>query len=682
MPEDVVPRNNSFTHDVLILGLIERGQGSKAGIYDETLVLDDTRAAFLGPLMVQLAKRRIKEDKLWDFTAASFLKKWRQAVEIMQISDVAHSPYQNRRGGCERCSNRFPHCQLCGPEPTGPAGLVVLRCTYCDPLYVLEPMPFGEDPSGRCVSDGPIEFSSPVYHVYKDQQNVTLVVQRSIYALRAEFARPITVLASPVSIPGELASFEATVANLTFGVDESQMIPVDGSQAWNYSQQLTARFQERIELPIKIFDDVSFHPEYRYFDVELVLPPEQLMGHQGPLHPFVSLRQQETHQAWMMPQNVYRAPILDREDVLSKARVYIWDYPEATAAQTFCTGDCQSWMSRTLVGFVRSVIINARTFDNQPITVSTQIRKDPHFIIKYLPRGEGNEEPQKTLALLTLPEAQRRDDACLTVKDVKKYCIQSVDGVSIYRHRLLLEDEVLDDTKQLPLELWPLDLQLLVCPFHSPDANTIREFRAAVRSGEDAALEALLKKGIDPNLPGERWHGGSALQLASSNGSVEMVRMLLEATSDPNMADHEGKSPLLVASNKGYLEIVRCLLEMDADANLANCNDNTPLWVASWKGHLEVVRSLLKFKANHRKVNHNVESALWVASEHGHLKVVQLLIDAEAHVDSCDYNNTSPLWVASWKGHREVVDLLLQSKANQHLMDKVFGATPLWVARS
>ena len=28
------------------------------------------------------------------------------------------------------------------------------------------------------------------------------------------------------------------------------------------------------------------------------------------------------------------------------------------------------------------------------------------------------------------------------------------------------------------------------------------EFRSAVRSGEDAALEALLKEGIDPNLPG------------------------------------------------------------------------------------------------------------------------------------------------------------------------------------
>ena len=26
-----------------------------------------------------------------------------------------------------------------------------------------------QDPSGRCVSDGPIEFSSPVYHVYKER---------------------------------------------------------------------------------------------------------------------------------------------------------------------------------------------------------------------------------------------------------------------------------------------------------------------------------------------------------------------------------------------------------------------------------------------------------------------------------------------------------------------------------
>lgn len=62
------------------------------------------------------------------------------------------------------------------------------------------------------------------------------------------------------------------------------------------------------------------------------------------------------------------------------------------------------------MGFQRSVRINARTYDQQPITVSTDIRKspgdfepltwlrDPHFIIKYLPRGEGNEDRKEMLA--------------------------------------------------------------------------------------------------------------------------------------------------------------------------------------------------------------------------------------------------------------------------------------------
>ncbi|CAE7731610.1 wif1 [Symbiodinium sp. CCMP2592] len=311
---------------------------------------------------------------------------------------------------CERCSNVFPHCQLCGPEPTGPDGKVVLRCTHCDPLFVLEPVAFGEDPTARCVSDGPIEFSSPVYHVYKDQGNVTLVVQRSIYALRPEFARPITVIvrtrdgtakSSSMMYGGEFASYEATVANVTFGVDESVMIPVEGSMASNFSEALTARFHERIELPILIFDDVVYHPEYRYFDVELVLPPEYLIGHQGPLYPFVPTRQHETEQAWMMPQNVYRAPVLDRQDVLSIARIYIWDHVEATAINTWCQGDCRQWQSKTLVGDARNVLIQARTFDDQPITPPTSIRPDPHFIIKYLPRGEGNEESVGTITTAT-----------------------------------------------------------------------------------------------------------------------------------------------------------------------------------------------------------------------------------------------------------------------------------------
>ena len=45
------------------------------------------------------------------------------------------------------------------------------------PWYMEAPFGIGfatwQDPSGRCVSDGPIEFSSPVYHVYKAKQGKT-----------------------------------------------------------------------------------------------------------------------------------------------------------------------------------------------------------------------------------------------------------------------------------------------------------------------------------------------------------------------------------------------------------------------------------------------------------------------------------------------------------------------------
>lgn len=67
----MVARNREFHHDVIVLGPLERGESSKVGIYDETLVLDDARATWLGPLLVALAKDKLKKGgadaNLWSF---------------------------------------------------------------------------------------------------------------------------------------------------------------------------------------------------------------------------------------------------------------------------------------------------------------------------------------------------------------------------------------------------------------------------------------------------------------------------------------------------------------------------------------------------------------------------------------------------------------------------------------
>lgn len=105
-PVDVVPRAPGHNFDVLILNPIERGETSKAGIFDETLILDDSRAPWLGELLNQLAARRSKEvgegGQLWPFTARKYLETWRQCVRALEVEDVAETPYQNRHGGASR----------------------------------------------------------------------------------------------------------------------------------------------------------------------------------------------------------------------------------------------------------------------------------------------------------------------------------------------------------------------------------------------------------------------------------------------------------------------------------------------------------------------------------------------------------------------------------------------------
>ena len=105
MAEDVVAPNQEFNHAVIILEPLERGESSKVGIYDEVLVLDDKRAPWLPKLVLKHAQSRMSttEDRLlWSFNAAGYLKKWRQAVQMLGMEEIAVSPYQNRHGGASR----------------------------------------------------------------------------------------------------------------------------------------------------------------------------------------------------------------------------------------------------------------------------------------------------------------------------------------------------------------------------------------------------------------------------------------------------------------------------------------------------------------------------------------------------------------------------------------------------
>jgi ankyrin repeat protein len=114
-----------------------------------------------------------------------------------------------------------------------------------------------------------------------------------------------------------------------------------------------------------------------------------------------------------------------------------------------------------------------------------------------------------------------------------------------------------------------------------------------------------------------------------------------------------GKSAIRLASKNGHVEVVKLLLnDPRVDPSAEN---NYAIRLASENGHVEAVKLLL----NDPRVDPSAENndAIRWASKNGHAEVVKLLLN-DPRIDPSDDNNDA-IRCASWNGHSEVVKLLL-----------------------
>src|SRR5215831_16593743 len=65
----------------------------------------------------------------------------------------------------------------------------------------------------------------------------------------------------------------------------------------------------------------------------------------------------------------------------------------------------------------------------------------------------------------------------------------------------------------------------------------------AARAGDVAQVRQLIKSGADVNAPAA--DGSTALLFASYDSDAEMIKTLLAAGANPNVANHFGVTPLL-----------------------------------------------------------------------------------------------------------------------------------------
>ena len=153
-----------------------------------------------------------------------------------------------------------------------------------------------------------------------------------------------------------------------------------------------------------------------------------------------------------------------------------------------------------------------------------------------------------------------------------------------------------------------------------------------------------------------------------------------------NQADNNGDTPLLIASQNGYLEIVEILIASGGLVNQADNNGKTPLYIASAVGHLEVVKVLIASGGSVNEADNDGSTPLHIASELGHLEIVKVLIANKADFLYKNKNGQTPLDVATTNAIKEYIinhpwyrrrSLILARPHSDHETNKEHKLKPL-----
>ena len=156
------------------------------------------------------------------------------------------------------------------------------------------------------------------------------------------------------------------------------------------------------------------------------------------------------------------------------------------------------------------------------------------------------------------------------------------------------------DHLQALLEQWPTG-------YGNSDLDQI--LWKSVQPGNEALTELLLRKGGNPNA---MHHGFSVLYTASTNyvqdddkNDFPMLELLLRYGANPNArCTYGSKLALCYACKQGHLGLVRFLVEAGADVNLAADDDSTPLYEAVCSDEEEIVKLLLECGACPNYIGH------------------------------------------------------------------------------
>ncbi|OQR87449.1 hypothetical protein THRCLA_10456 [Thraustotheca clavata] len=192
---------------------------------------------------------------------------------------------------------------------------------------------------------------------------------------------------------------------------------------------------------------------------------------------------------------------------------------------------------------------------------------------------------------------------------------------------------------------------------------------------------------IDANARIDQLTGGglTLLEASVANMRMEAIDLLLQHHADPNQLSSDNKTAMYYALNPDYqlffngktnVNIISMLLNATTEVNQIIDGQNTLLQAASCKGLQHVVLTLLRANADANKVGLSAERHVL---EQSPTTLVSSSKQQLANNVFVDPNGETLLHKAVTEGQTEIVRLLVREKANVNAPNK-YGTTPLMAA--
>jgi len=181
----------------------------------------------------------------------------------------------------------------------------------------------------------------------------------------------------------------------------------------------------------------------------------------------------------------------------------------------------------------------------------------------------------------------------------------------------------------------------------------------AIENNDQAKVEELLKKNVDPNSRGYKNVYMSPLNLAVSKNNKGIVEKLINYGADV-------KQKGIVSHALSNVEILALLIEHGADINDSYVNWSSPIHNATNLTLLDSADLLLKHGANINDQNNlSKRTPLQNAAQYGNELSVKWLLDHGADVNLVDISGQNAFVIgASYKANANILKMLLDHGSN------------------